>query len=222
MPELCFPTLPIFNPHQLKSIPFSVREARVKCSNCLAKQPLLGIIAAMQESIELFQHSKTARKGFLDVGKFVGIVILIIIVGLLCFGISWVVNNLGETGVQYGKTLTDSRDKSTALQCQVNLRTIWQDLRIYSIREGDFPTSLEELAQWKGSYQLLYCPASKGQPYVYIPGQNESMSSENVLVCDPNALHDGRCIVLRLNGQIELLTTQEIQVAITETQAGLE
>ena len=132
------------------------------------------------------------------------------------------IKNLGETGTQYAKTLTDSREMSTSLQCQVNLRTIWQDLRIYTIREGGFPTSLEELAEWRGSSQLLYCPASQGQPYAYIPGQNESMSSENVLVYELKAVHDGRYSILRLNGQIELLTLQEIQVAITETQARLE
>jgi len=37
------------------------------------------------------------------------------------------------------------------------------------------------------------------------------------LVYEPQAIHDGRCSVLRLGGQIELLTPEELKLAVIGT-----
>ena len=62
----------------------------------------------------------------------------------------------------------------------------------------------------------------EGESYVYIPGQNSTMSPINVLVYETKPVHDGRCNVLRLGGQIELLTLEQLQQAVTKTLASLK
>ena len=47
------------------------------------------------------------------------------------------------------------------------------------------------------------------------------MPAENVLLYEPEAVHDGRCSILRLGGQLELLSPEELQVAVARTLAGL-
>jgi hypothetical protein len=47
------------------------------------------------------------------------------------------------------------------------------------------------------------------------------MTPENVLVYGSKPVHDGSCSVLRLGGQIELLSPEELQQALAQTQASL-
>jgi hypothetical protein len=48
------------------------------------------------------------------------------------------------------------------------------------------------------------------------------MPPTNILLYEPKPVHDGRCSVLRLGGQLELLTSEELQHAITQTLATLQ
>ncbi len=48
------------------------------------------------------------------------------------------------------------------------------------------------------------------------------MPGQNVLVYELNAVHEGRCNLLRVDGQMELLTPEQVQAAVTETKAQLE
>ena len=167
------------------------------------------------------KNSISAKRGSVDVGKLIGIVISLIILGLLGFGAWWIIKSVGDAGSQYGEALVDTKRRALALQCQLNLRSIWQNLRMYAADNESFPPSLEALVQWGADPQLLRCPAPDGQEYVYIPGQNEDSSGKNVLVYEPNAAHDGRCNLLRLDGQIELLTPDQVQAAAAKTRVRL-
>jgi len=159
-------------------------------------------------------------------GDFHGGTIVNIVVGLLFFAlvgaaIWWVIKSLGEAGQQYTGTLIETKYTAETVKCQTNLRAIWQNIQMYSATNGAFPSSKEALKEWSGNYRLFSCPALEGLEYVYIRGQNGDMSSENVLLYEPEPVHDGRCSVLRLGGQIELLTPEEVRQAIARTLAGL-
>jgi hypothetical protein len=167
------------------------------------------------------QKSIIAQQGSVDVGKLIGIVISLIVLGLFGFAVWWVVKSVGEAGGQYSEALVDTKRKAMALQCQTNLHAIWENLRIYSIENETFPPSLEALVEWGANPQLLNCPATEGQGYIYIPGQNENAPGQNVLVYELKAAHDGRCNLLRVDGQIELLTPEQVQDAVNKTQVSL-
>jgi hypothetical protein len=157
-----------------------------------------------------------------DVGKLIGIVISLIFIGLISFAIWWVTKSVGEAGSQYGGAMVDTKRKAKALQCQLNLSTIRQNLRIYAIEKGGFPPSLKTLVDWGADPQLLCCTAADGGQYLYIPGQNENTPGQNVLVYEQKAVHEGRCNILRVNGQMELLTPEQVQAAVTKTHLQLQ
>jgi len=167
------------------------------------------------------QKSISAQRGSVDVGKLIGIVISLIVLGLLGFGVSRIIKSMGEAGSQYSGAMVDTKRKAMALQCQMNLRTIWQNLRMYAIEKESFPPSLKTLVDWGADSQLLRCTAPDGGEYVYIPGQNGNMPGQNVLVYELKAAHDGRCNLLRVDGQIELLTPDQVQAAVTKTYIRL-
>lgn len=167
------------------------------------------------------QKSLSAQRGSVDVGKLIGIVISLIILGLFGYGVWWVIKSTADAGSQYGEAMVDTKRKAVALQCQLNLRSIWQNLRAYEAENESFPPSLEALVQWGANSELLQCPAVDKQTYAYIPGQHGNMDGGNVLVYESKANHDGRCNLIRMDGQIELLTPEQVQAEVSKTQVRL-
>ena len=134
----------------------------------------------------------------------------------------WLMKGYGQAGQQYAETMVQAKHDATSVTCQMNLRAIGQNLHMYAISNGTYPASLEELMEFSGSTKLFKCPSPEGEQYKYIPGQGGNSSDANVVLFEPKAVHDGRAGVLRLGGQIELLTPEELQQAIEQTLASLK
>jgi competence protein ComGC len=171
---------------------------------------------------------KLARHSFLPTrridshgGTIINIVTAIIFFGLIALAVLWVIKNLGQAGQQYTDGMIRTQNKAVTVKCQMNLRTIAQNIQIYALSNDRYPPSLEALIEFSGSTQLFQCPDPEGGKYVYIPGQNSSMSPTNILLYETRPVHDGRCNVLRLGRQIELLSPEEVQQAVAQTLAGL-
>ena len=65
-------------------------------------------------------------------------------------------------------------------------------------------------------------PGKTGQPYEYIPGQTTAMPRANVLVYEAKAVHrGGKCLVLRVNGTVELLLLEKLNEAVAQTKRRL-
>ena len=92
---------------------------------------------------------------------------------------------------------------------------------MYAISNEEFPASTQELIDFGGNARLFQCPDPNGSKYVYIPGQSPDMPGSNILVYEPKAVHDGRCGVLTLGGQMGLLTPEELQAGLAATQAAM-
>ena len=152
-------------------------------------------------------------------GTIINIITAIIFFGLIALGVLWVIKNVGEAGQQYTEGMIKTQNKTIDVKCQLNMRTIAQNIQIYAMSNDTFPPSLEALIEFSGSTQLFQCP--DGGKYVYIPGQNNNMPPTNILLYEPKPVHDGRCNVLRLNRQIESLTPEQVQQAVAQTVAGL-
>ena len=157
------------------------------------------------------------RKGGLGFDKSIRVLASLVIVAIIGFGILWLIKSWGEATEQYGNVLIKTKKQSMTLNCQISLQAIWKDIQIYAIENNSFPSSLKELSDWAGNPRLMYCPDPNGQEYSYIPGQKMNMSPENVLVYESKAVHKGCCNVLRLSGNIELLATKQVQVAVEKT-----
>ena len=181
----------------------------------------------MEQSIEPVR-AKIARHNLLPVqrsrfqgGTIVNIITFIIFFGLIALGVLWVIKNVGQAGQQYTEGMIKTQNKAIDVSCQMNLRTIAQNIQMYTLSNESFPPSLEALISWSGSTQLFQCPDPEGGKYVYIPGQNNNMPPTNILVYEPNPVHNGCCNVLQLNLQIESLSPEQLQQAIKQTMAGI-
>jgi hypothetical protein len=163
----------------------------------------------------------TARRSDSHGGTIINIITAIIFFGLIAVGVLWVIKNVGQAGQQYTEGMIKTQNKAITVKCQMNLRTIAQNIQIYALSNDSLPSSLEALIELSGSTQLFQCPDPEGGKYVYIPGQNNNMPPANILLYEPKPVHDGRCNVLRLNGQIESLSPEEVQQAVAQTLAGL-
>jgi len=154
-------------------------------------------------------------------GTIINLLFALIFFGLIGLGVWWVIKSFGQASEQYTQTMIDTKYTAETVKCQTNLRTIAQNIQIYALSNGGFPPSLQALIEWSGSTQLFKCPSPDAGEYVYIPGQNGDMSPSNVLLYESKPVHDGRCSVLRLGGQVELLTPEELRQALAKTQASL-
>jgi len=160
---------------------------------------------------------KRAERG----GTIINIITALIFFGLLALGILWLIKSFGEVGQQYGEAMIGAKQDALSVRCQTNLRAIWENIQMYAISNEGFPESQEELVQFGGNPRLFKCPDPNGVEYVYIPGQRADMPQDNVLVYEPEPMHEGRCSVLLLGGQIGLVTPDELKQAIAKTMATI-
>ena len=168
-----------------------------------------------------FNKPINSHRADLHGGTIINLLFALIFFGLIAWGIWWIIKSFGQAGEQYTQTMIDTKYTAETVTCQTNLRTIAQNIQIYALSNEGFPPSLQDLVQWSGSTQLFKCPSPDAGKYVYIPGQRSDMSPANVLLYESKPAHDGRCSVLRLGGQIELLTPEELEQALAQTQASL-
>ena len=152
----------------------------------------------------------------------VNVIFAVVFFGLLGYGIMWMIKGFGEAGQQYGETMVQAKHEATSVKCQMNLRAIGQSLQMYAISNATYPASLEELVDFTGNTRIFKCPSPEGEQYEYIPGHGGNASDQNIVLYEPKAVHDGRAGVLRLGGQIELLTPEELEKAVAQTLAGLK
>jgi prepilin-type processing-associated H-X9-DG protein len=152
-------------------------------------------------------------------GAVINILTAIIFFGLLAAGVAWIMKTAGDAGKQYGTAMVDTQHKSMNLACQMNLRSIAQSLQTYTIGNESFPESQQELVSYCGGSRVCRCPDPCGVDYVYIPGATGDMDPTTVLVYEPKPVHDGKCNVLFLGGQIASLTPEELKPALDATLA---
>ena len=131
-------------------------------------------------------------------GTIINIITAVVFFGLIALGIMWIMKTAGEAGQQYTTAMVQTQDKAAAVSCQMNLRTIGQNLQMYAISNEGFPANQQELMNFCGNTRLFRCPDPNGAEYIYIPGQRGDMPDTNVLVYEPKPVHNGRCNVLFL------------------------
>jgi hypothetical protein len=152
-------------------------------------------------------------------GTIINVITGVIFFGLIALGVLWVIKMWGEAGQQYTTAMINTREKATDVTCQMNLRTIGQNLQIYAISNERLPGSQQELVDFSGNSRLFRCPDPNGGEYLYVPGQGRDMPAGNVLVYESKPVHRGRCNVLFTNGQIVPLTPEELKQALAATLA---
>lgn len=161
------------------------------------------------------QRYRSAAGG-IDTGKWVTIAVVVGLFGVLMVGAYFVIRGMAQSGEKYGRGLQSAAQRGSEVSCAVQLAVIHRSLQVAAASaDGRFPRSLTELY----SPSELHCPSTAEAAYIYVPGQDQSMPADNVLVYESKPVHKGRCSVLRLGGKVELLTTQELAAEVDKTRA---
>jgi len=155
-------------------------------------------------------------------GTIINIIVALIFFGLIAMGVMWVFKTAGDMGEQYSDAMVNTQLKAVDVKCQLNIRAIHQCLQVYALSNGEFPESQGALERECGSTQLFQCPDPNGQKYIYMPGQRPDMPGQNILLYEPNFVHNGKSNVLLLNGQITALTPEELKAGLMLTKASFK
>jgi hypothetical protein len=147
----------------------------------------------------------------------INVLIGVMFLGLLAFGVMWIIKTMGEAGQQYTTGLLNSKMRASDVTCQTNLRAIGQSLLTYAVSNESFPDSQQELERLCGSSRLFHCPDPNGGEYIYNPGMRGDMPDTSVVVYEAKPAHQGRCNALLLGGQIVSLTPAELDAALRAT-----
>lgn len=151
----------------------------------------------------------------------VNVIAAVIVIGLLILAISWVVKQWGRATEEYTGAIIKTKQNAESVTCGMNMRTIGQNIQMYVLTNEELPPSMEELRQFSGASKLFRCPDREGAEYVYVPGQTNEMSGTNILVYEPNAVHNGQGHVLLLNGAVLLIGPEQLDTALKRTQAEI-
>ena len=113
--------------------------------------------------------------------------------------------------------MSAAQHTTAEIECQMNMRTIWQGLQLAVNAEGSYPDSKSELIRWCGDARVFRCADPNGGDYHYVPPRGIDSDQPNIIVYEPNAVHDGHCSVLLTNGQIGMMRPHEIKAALAQT-----
>jgi len=164
-----------------------------------------------------FHPARKSRTG----GTVINLITAVIFFGALALGAWWIIKSWGEASAEYTGAMIDAKHSAESVACHANLRTIWQNLQMYAITNEEYPPSSQALIEWCGNSKLFQCPDPDGAKYIYIPGQTPDMSPENILIFEPNAVHNDHASVLRLSGKIELIPPDQLRRDVERTKASL-
>jgi hypothetical protein len=135
------------------------------------------------------------------------------------YGLFWIMKRAGQAGEQYSEAMINTRDSALGLQCQMNMRSIGQSLQTYLIANGTYPPSMQELKQWCGGNSRLFkCQDPNGGEYIYIPPKRVDVPDHTIILYEPNTVHEGKSSVLFANGQVGLLTHEQIGILLSPAQ----
>jgi hypothetical protein len=156
-------------------------------------------------------------------GAIVNLVFAVVFFGLLALGVVWLLKMVGDAGQQYSTAMVQTSHRASALKCQNNLRTIAQSIQMYAIGNESLPPTQQALMDYCGyGSRLFHCDEPNAPQYVYIAGQSLDMPPTNVLLYEPQPVHDSKCSVLFLDGQIAMLSPEELKFAVEATVAIIE
>ena len=118
---------------------------------------------------------ETSQRAVRFGGTIINVATAIIFFGLLILAVSWTIKQWGQATEEYTGAMIDARHDAFSVKCQMNMRTIAQNIQIYSISNEALPESMEELRRFGGGSELYRCPAPDGAEYIYVPGQSSRL-----------------------------------------------
>lgn len=129
-------------------------------------------------------------------------IFIILVLGLIGWGIFHVIRLWGTATEQYTHTAIQAHQQGKALACQLNLKAIYQALMICITSGEPIPQNKDELLEWCGGNKTFRCPDPNGGEYIYLPPKTLDTPKPIIIAFEPNAVHDGHFHVLFSDGTI--------------------
>ena len=148
----------------------------------------------------------------------VGILMLLVVISIIAI---LYFARMGKDGKSYVERTIGSKKQAENVVAAANLAAIHRSLQAYAMGyDGEYPATAKDFAyaiSLPNNY--LKRPDKPDRPYVmvYVPGQSENSPRNNVLLYEEQPRPDGTHQVLLLNGQVGLVTTDQLNTALAET-----
>lgn len=161
-----------------------------------------------------------------DTGKIIRIAIwgtiLAAILGGIIYAAGWVFKRGGETVEQYGTGLAGAQNQATDVSCEMNMSNLWKEILQFDPAGDGLPESLQEMVRKVGTSPAQFRCSQTRQDFVYIAGQSRKSPPTNVLIYEEKAHRDGKACLLRVSGQVQCLSFEQVQseAAATRKQLG--
>lgn len=153
-------------------------------------------------------------------GTVVDVITVVVILGLIAYGVYWVMKAWGKAGQDYATAMVNTQKQGLNITCQMNLSALYKTLQTYAISNEGFPADQQELVRFSGyGAKLFHCPDPNGGEYVYVPGQRPDASSPAVLLYETKPVHNGKVNAVLSDGQVVQLSPEELQQVLAATPA---
>ncbi|MCP4259929.1 MAG: hypothetical protein GY774_20810, partial [Planctomycetes bacterium] len=81
----------------------------------------------------LFKKPLNSGRAYLHGGTIINLLFALIFLGLIGWGVWWIIKSFGQAGEQYTQTMVNTKFTAETVKCQTNLRTIAQNIQIYTL-----------------------------------------------------------------------------------------
>ena len=144
-------------------------------------------------------------------GRAIDTIFVVLVLAGLGYGVYWIIKAGGQATEQYGTAVVNTQNKSMALTCQMNMRSIWQTLQVAAVSDWTYPKDLADLKRQAGNTQIFECPDPNGSEYVYVPPKRLDSDTPTIILFEPNPVHNGQCNVLLSTGEITQLPLEDLK-----------
>ncbi len=125
-------------------------------------------------------------------------------------------------GKSYIEEVMEAKKESREVAYEIELLNLHKDIRMHAIMHNDKYPSLEKLLDYSSIAKKYFIGRGELEPLcVYIEGQNENSFWGNVLVYESGVVEGGSGMVLLKNGEVRMMSPEEITDAVGETEQDL-
>ncbi len=144
-------------------------------------------------------------------GRALDVIFIALVLFGLGYGVHWIIKAGGQATQEYGTGMVNTQNKSMALSCQMNMRSIWQTLQVAAASDWKYPESMADLKRQTGDSRLFHCADPNGGEFVYLPPKRLDDDAPSVVLLETKAVHNGQCNVLLSTGEITQMPLAELK-----------
>jgi phage FluMu protein Com len=154
-----------------------------------------------------------------NVGRWVLIAVGALAVAGLIWALAFVVKQFAAGPLEYQRQVAQTPKTVQGVMTKMNLASIGKAIRVYSAVNGSYPAILEQLVSGGLVPEAMLQARTPGKTLAYVAGQSDLSPGDNILVYEEQPGPDGLCDVLRISGQVQSLSPDQLRAALEQTKS---